>query len=315
MADNKSRVLVTGGAGFIGSHLCDSLIAQGLDVVCRDDLSTGDRGNISGIQGEKLFRFDLKSVEEFFDYDVDYIFHLASPASPVDYYRMPVKTMISNSRGTENCLELARKKGARMLMCSTSEVYGDPGISPQVEDYYGNVNPIGPRSCYDEGKRFSEALCKAYEREYGVDVVIVRIFNTYGPRMRKEDGRVIPNFVCQALEGKPLTVYGDGSQTRSFCYVSDMVRGLKKAMFTPEASGEVINIGNPREIEVLDLAVLIKKNTGSGSEMSYHDLPENDPHLRRPDISKAKRILGWEPEVNLETGLDHVIKWFSRNGW
>ncbi|MBN2168147.1 MAG: SDR family oxidoreductase [Actinobacteria bacterium] len=315
MADNKSRALVTGGAGFIGSHLCDSLIAQGIEVVCRDDLSTGDRNNISGIEGNGLFRFEEKSVEQRLDYDVDYIFQLASPASPADYYRMPVKTMISNSRGTENCLELARKKSARMLMCSTSEVYGDPGISPQVEDYYGNVNPIGPRSCYDEGKRFSEALCKAYEKEYGVDVVIVRIFNTYGPRMRKEDGRVIPNFVCQALKGKPLTIYGDGSQTRSFCYVSDMVSGLKKAMFTPEASGEVINIGNPREMEVLDLAVLIKEKTGSDSTMSYHDLPENDPHLRRPDISKAKRILGWEPEVDLETGLDRVIEWFSKNGW
>lgn len=314
MAGDKSRILVTGGAGFIGSHLCEHLLSRGHYVICLDNLSTGDSANISGFQGLDNFRFEEKDVEDPMDYDVQCIFHLASPASPVDYYRMPVKTMTTNSIGTRSSLELARKSGARMLICSTSEVYGDPMVSPQPEEYFGNVNPVGLRSCYDEGKRFSEALCKAYEREHKVDVVIIRIFNTYGPRMQKGDGRVIPNFVCQALAGEPMTIYGDGGQTRSFCYVSDMVRGLALAMFTKEASGEVINIGNPQEKTINDLAELVKRKIGSDSALSFMELPENDPKVRKPDISKAKALLGWTPEVDLENGLDHVIDWFSKNG-
>lgn len=314
MAGDKGGILVTGGAGFIGSHLCEHLLSRERDVVCLDNLSTSDRVNISGFLSLDNFRFEEKDVENPLDYDVRYIFHLASPASPADYYRMPVKTMTTNSLGTRNVLDLARKKGARILMCSTSEVYGDPLVSPQAEGYFGNVNPIGLRSCYDEGKRFSEALCKAYEREYEVEVVIVRIFNTYGPRMQRDDGRVIPNFVCQALAGKSLTIFGDGSQTRSFCYVSDMVRGLELAMFTKEASGEVINIGNPREMKIIELAELVKEKTGSGSPLSFQELPENDPQVRKPDIDKASSLLGWTPDVSLETGLDHVIDWFSKNG-
>jgi nucleoside-diphosphate-sugar epimerase len=308
------RALVTGGGGFIGSYLCDELLGRDYRVVCVDNFVTGDPSNLKEAMGHPEFSLEEKDVMDPLDYEVDCIFHLASPASPVDYARMPIKTMLANAVGTLNCLELAKRLEVRMLFSSTSEVYGDPEVGPQPEDYFGHVNPVGPRSCYDEGKRFAEALCKAYEREHGVDVVIVRIFNTYGPRMRKEDGRVIPNFVCQALAGEPLTIYGDGDQTRSFCHVSDMVRGLMLAMFTPAAGGEVVNLGNPNEMRVIDLANFIRQKTGSTSSMEFKEFPQDDPHMRQPDISKAMRLLGWAPEVDLESGLDDVIEWFRKLG-
>ena len=316
MAAEKTgkRALVTGGCGFIGSHLCDELLRRDYRVVCVDNLVTGDRTNVEGALAHPGFSLEEKDVTDPLDYEVDHIFHLASPASPVDYGNMPIKTMLANAIGTMNCLELARRLDARVLLSSTSEVYGDPQVSPQAEDYFGNVNPVGPRSCYDEGKRFAEALCKAYEREHGIDVVIVRVFNTYGPRMRKDDGRVIPNFVCQALAGEPLTVYGDGDQTRSFCHVSDMVRGLVLAVLTPAAGGEIVNLGNPNEMRVIDLANFVRQKVGSSSPMEFKELPRDDPHMRRPEISKAMRLLGWAPEVDLEAGLDDVIKWFRERG-
>lgn len=314
MEGQRDGVLVTGGAGFIGSHLCDALLRGGYRVVCLDNLATGESANIAGALENPRFRWERMDVTEPFDHDVGFVFHMASPASPVDYISMPVDTMLANSLGTRNCLELARRTGARMLMSSTSEVYGDPEVTPQHEGYFGNVNPVGPRSCYDEGKRFAEALCKAYERAYGVQTVIVRIFNTYGSRMRREDGRVIPNFVLQALEGRPLTVYGDGSQTRSFCHSADMVRGLMLAMFTPRAAGEVVNLGNPDEMTILDLARLVRDKVGPGSELEFKDLPVDDPHRRKPDITKARELLGWTPKVGLEAGLDDVIEWFRGRG-
>jgi len=313
MSKAGSRVLVTGGGGFIGSHLCDALLDKGHEVICLDNFITGDRANLEGALGEPGFTLVEGDVEEPMDYDVDFIYHLASPASPVDYSNMPIKTMLANSIGTLRCLELARRTEARVLMSSTSEVYGDPQVSPQREDYFGNVNPIGPRSCYDEGKRFAEALCKSYEREHELDVVIVRIFNTYGSRMRSDDGRVIPNFICQALDEKLLTIYGDGGQTRSFCFVSDMVRGLMLAMFTAEAGGEVINIGNPNEMRVIDLAGRIREKANSQSAMTFSSLPVDDPLQRRPDIGLAMTLLGWAPEVETEEGLEDTIAWFREH--
>ncbi len=310
MSRKGTTALVTGGAGFIGSHLCDALLAGGMRVICLDDFSTGSEANIAGALSNPEFTLERMDATEPFDFEVDFVFHLASPASPVDYYGMQVSTMLVNSLGTRNCLELAARRGCRMLMASTSEVYGDPQVTPQREDYHGNVNPVGPRSCYDEGKRFAEALCKAYERERGTEVVIVRIFNTYGPRMRASDGRVIPNFISQALAGRPLTVYGDGSQTRSFCHVSDMVRGISLAMSVPEAAGQVINLGNPNEMRVIDLAGRIRTKVGSDSDMEFKPLPEDDPLQRNPDISKAMSVLGWAPEVDLDAGLDDLISWF-----
>ena len=311
-AKTGRRVLVTGGGGFIGSHLCDELLRRDYMVTCVDNFITGNPANIKDAMGHPGFSLEERDVTDTLDHEVDYIFSLASPASPVDYANMPIKTMLANAVGTKNCLELARKLGVRMLLSSTSEVYGDPEVSPQAEDYFGHVNPVGPRSCYDEGKRFAEALCKAYEREHGLDVVIAWIFNTYGPRMRREDGRVIPNFVCQALAGEPLTIYGDGDQTRSFCHVSDMVRGLMLAMFTPAAGGEIVNLGNPNEMRVIDLANFVRQKIGSTSSMEFKEFPQDDPHMRRPDISKAMRLLGWAPEVDLESGLDDVVEWFRR---
>lgn len=313
MSKARSRVLVTGGGGFIGSHLCDALLDKGHEVICLDSFITGDRANLEGALGNPNFVMVEGDVEEPMDFDVDFIVHMASPASPVDYSNMPIKTMLANSIGTLRCLELACRRGARMLMSSTSEVYGDPQVSPQGEDYFGNVNPIGPRSCYDEGKRFAEALCKSYEREHGLDVVIVRIFNTYGSRMRSNDGRVIPNFICQALHEDSITIYGDGGQTRSFCFVSDMVRGLTLAMFATEAGGEVINIGNPNEMRVIDLAGRIREKAHSQSEMTFSSLPVDDPLQRRPDIGLAMRLLGWAPEVNIEEGLEDTIAWFKEH--
>jgi len=314
MAKKSKKVLVTGGAGFIGSHLCDALLAAGHEVTCLDNLATGRMANVEKALQNPLFTLVDKDVTGPIEEKVDVIYHLASPASPADYYAMPVKTLLANSIGTNNCLELALKLGARLLFASTSEVYGDPEVSPQKEGYYGHVNPVGLRSCYDEGKRFAEALCKAYERHDGVDVVIVRIFNTYGSRMRPDDGRVIPNFVCQALEGQPMTIYGDGSQTRSFCHVSDMVKGLTLAMETPEAGGEVINIGNPDEMRVIDLAARVREKTGTDSPLVFEPLPEDDPLQRKPDITKAMKLLGWAPTVSLEDGLEDAVAWFKTIG-
>ncbi|MDD5748081.1 MAG: SDR family oxidoreductase [Actinomycetota bacterium] len=313
MATNSKRILVTGGGGFIGSHLCDFLLEEGHSVICLDSFITGDWRNIERARANPSFTVVEGDVCKRLDFDVDCVFHLASPASPVHYSSMQVSTLMANSLGTGNCLELSTRVGGRMVMCSSSEVYGDPLVTPQGEEYFGNVNPIGPRSCYDEGKRFAEALCKAYERERGADVVIVRIFNTYGSRMRSDDGRVIPNFINQALEGKPLTVYGDGSQTRSFCHVRDMVRGLAFAMFTESVRGEVINMGNPNEIRIIDLASIVRNKVGSCSGIEFRDLPVDDPLMRKPDISKAMSALSWAPEIDLTEGLDDAIAWFREN--
>jgi len=306
--------IVSGGAGFIGSWLCESLLSEGFGVLCVDNLSTGRRENISHLEGREGFSFREADVSEGLEArgPVDFLFHLASPASPVDYQRLPIETMMANSLGTLNALMLARDKGARILIASTSEVYGDPREHPQREDQWGNVNPIGPRSCYDESKRFAEALAMSFRRVHGLDVRIARIFNTYGPRMRGNDGRVIPNFITQALEGKPITVYGDGKQTRSFCFVSDMVEGLKRFMFTEGLSGDVINMGNPDEHTILDVAGKVRSLTGSVSGLEFSELPRDDPSRRKPDISRAVKKLGWKPDVPFEEGLEKTIKWFRK---
>ncbi len=304
------KVLVTGGAGFIGSHLCERLLAGGHEVFCLDNLLTGDRRNLAGFEDEPRFEFILGDVTVPFNLEVDAIAHLASPASPIDYARLPVETMQANSLGAFNCLELARKRGIRFLAASTSEVYGDPEVSPQPEAYHGNVNPVGPRACYDESKRFAEALASTYHRVYATDVVILRIFNTFGPRMRREDGRVVPNFITQAMRGEPLTVYGDGSQTRSFCYVDDLVEGICRALFAPGISGEVINLGNDAEMSILDFARVVREVMGVESEFTYLPLPEDDPLQRRPDLSRARDLLGWEARVPLEEGLRRLIDWY-----
>lgn len=308
-------VLVTGGAGFIGSHLCEKLLAEGNHVLCLDNLSTGNENNIQHLLSDARFDYLKKDIIKPLKITdkIDNILHLASPASPVDYKRLPIETLLTGSYGTHNALDLAIEKGAVFLLASTSEVYGDPTIHPQREDYWGNVNPIGTRSCYDEAKRFAEALTMAYHRKHGLDVRIVRIFNTYGQRMRRDDGRAIPNFITQAMADKPITVYGDGSQTRSFCYISDMVNGIYKAMISNEMIGEVVNLGNPSEITVLELAERIKRITNSSSKIVFKKLPEDDPKQRRPDASKAKEILGWEPIVDLEEGLVRTIIWFEEN--
>ena len=305
------RILVTGGAGFIGSHLCERLLDEGHQVTCLDNLCTGDLRNLEDIKDKPSFRFVLADATEVINLEVDTVAHLASPASPVDYSRMAVETMLVNSMGTYQGLELARKQKARFVLASTSEVYGDPLEVPQEEDYHGNVNPVGPRACYDESKRFAEALTSSYHRIYDMETVILRIFNTFGPRMRKEDGRVVPNFIQQALAGRPLTVYGDGTQTRSFCYVDDLVEGLYSAMTSKAAVGEVINLGNDQEMTILELAEKVKSVTGSSSEITYLPLPEDDPKRRRPELEKAKAVLSWEPKTSLEEGLSKVIEWFS----
>ena len=307
------NVLVTGGAGFIGSHLCDRLVAEGHEVICLDNLCTGDMRNIERLQDNPDFRFVLADAAEPINMEVDLIAHLASPASPVDYSRLAVETMLVNSMGTYQALELARKNGARFLLASTSEVYGDPLQAPQEEDYHGNVNPVGPRACYDEAKRFAEALTSSYRRIHDVETVILRIFNTFGPRMRREDGRVVPNFILQAIAGQPLTIYGDGSQTRSFCYVDDLVEGIYRALLTDAAVGEVINLGNDGEMSILALAEIVKEITGSPSDLSYEPLPEDDPQRRRPRLDKARTILDWRPGVSLEDGLRRVVEWFQEN--
>lgn len=303
------RVLVTGAAGFLGSHLTDALLADDHSVVGVDNLCTGSLDNLSHLQNEPRFHFVEQDIIEPFDLGpVDYVFNFASPASPVDYARLGVETLRVGSDGTRNALDIAHRYQAKFLHASTSECYGDPSVHPQTEDYWGNVNPIGPRSVYDEAKRFSEALIMAYHRYYGVDTRMARIFNTYGPRLQKNDGRVISNFVMQALRGEDLTVYGDGSQTRSFCYVSDEIDGILRLSRSDEHLPT--NIGNPHEWTILECARTVLKVTGSSSRIVYRPLPQDDPSQRQPDISKAKRLLGWEPKIDLETGLRLSLDYF-----
>ena len=305
------RVLVTGGAGFVGSHLCDALLAEGNSVVCVDNLLTGSLRNIDHLKNESRFEFVQQDVNEPYDVGrVDYVFHFASPASPVDYMEHGIDTLKVGSLGSFHSLDLAGKYGAKYMVASTSECYGDPQEHPQKETYWGHVNSIGPRSVYDESKRFAEAVTMAYHRYHKVDTRILRIFNTYGPRLQLNDGRVISNFMKQALRSEPLTVYGDGSQTRSFCYVSDEVDGILKLSRTNEH--DPVNIGNPVEFTILECARLVLKVTGSSSTIVNQPLPQDDPKQRRPDISKAKRLLGWEPKIDLEAGLKLSIEYFKR---
>jgi dTDP-glucose 4,6-dehydratase len=305
-----SRVLITGGAGFIGSHLCERFLADGADVICMDNFLTGTPDNIAHLFSNPRFTFIQQDVTTYIYVKgpVDAILHFASPASPVDYLELPIQTLKVGSLGTHKALGLAKEKGARFLQASTSECYGDPLVHPQNEDYWGNVNPIGPRGVYDEAKRFAEAMTMAYHRTHGVATRIVRIFNTHGPRMRLRDGRVVPNFIAQALRGEPMTVYGDGSQTRSFCYVSDLVEGIVR-LLRSDYSGPV-NCGNPAEVTILQFAERIKKLTGSKSEIVFRPLPVDDPKQRQPDITRARTLLGWEPSVGLEEGLRHTIGYF-----
>ncbi len=304
------RILVTGGAGFIGSHLCERLLEIGHKVVALDNLITGSTDNIAHLSGRGDFSFIRHDVTEYIYLQgpVDFIFHLASPASPVDYLAYPIQTLKVGALGTHKALGLAREKGAGILLASTSEVYGDPLVHPQPESYWGNVNPVGPRGVYDEAKRFAEALVFAYHRTHGVDTRVARIFNTYGPRMRAEDGRVVPAFICQALDGRDLTVFGDGTQTRSFCFVSDTVNGLIRLM--ESGFHEPVNIGNPHEMTIVSFARLIQKAVGKGGGIRFDPLPLDDPKIRRPDISRAREVLGWEPVVSLEEGLIPTIEHF-----
>ncbi len=306
--------LITGGAGFIGSHLCDRLLGQGYRIICMDNLITGKASNIAHLEGKANFRFIKHDVTEYIDLDedIDHVLHFASPASPVDYLKLPIQTLKVGSLGTHNALGLAKSGNAGFLLASTSEIYGDPLINPQSEDYWGNVNPIGPRGVYDEAKRFAEALALAYHRTHKIDVQIGRIFNTHGPRMRKEDGRAIPNFINQALNGEPLTVFGDGSQTRSFCSVSDLIDGIYKLMLS--GVNEPVNLGNPQELSILDLAKTIISLTGSRSQIIYNDLPVDDPKVRCPDITRARKELNWQPKDPLAEGLNKTINWFKGTG-
>ncbi len=305
------RILVTGGAGFLGSHLCDRFLSEGHQVVAMDNLITGSTANIEHLAGNENFRFIKQDVTEYLYVEgkLDAILHFASPASPIDYLDLPIQTLKVGALGTHKTLGLARAKKALYLLASTSEVYGDPLEHPQKEEYWGNVNPIGPRGVYDEAKRFAEAMTMAYHRYHGLETRIARIFNTYGPRMRLEDGRVVPNFIAQALRHEPLTVYGDGHQTRSFCYVSDLIEGIYKLLFSDEV--DPINLGNPQEMTILEFASLVNEITGNSSGVMYQPLPEDDPKVRQPDISKARAVLGWEPEVALQEGLRDTISWFQ----
>jgi len=306
----RRRALVTGGAGFLGSHLCERLLGEGYEVVCMDNLITGTLANIEHLFGRDGFVFVHHDVTNFIHVPgrLDAILHFASPASPIDYLKLPIQTLKVGSLGTHKALGLAKSKGARFLLASTSEVYGDPLVHPQPETYWGNVNPVGPRGVYDEAKRFAEALTMAYHRHHGVDTRIVRIFNTYGPRMRAGDGRVVPTFINQALEGEPLTCFGDGSQTRSFCYVDDLIEGIYRLLESNHT--EPTNIGNPSEMTVLEFAREVLRLTGSGAEVVFEDLPVDDPKVRQPDIGVAWRVLGWEPSVSLEEGLSATIEYF-----
>jgi len=303
------RVLVTGGAGFIGSHLCDFLLAKGEEVVCMDNLLTGTVENIAHIRNAS-FTFVEHDVTNYVYVagPLHYVLHFASPASPVDYQQLPIQTLKVGALGTHNALGLAKEKGARFLLASTSEVYGDPLVHPQREEYWGNVNPVGPRGVYDEAKRFAEAMTMAYHRYHGLDTRIARLFNCFGPRMRLNDGRAIPAFITQALSGQPLTVYGDGSQTRSFCFIEDMVEGIWRLM--QSGGAEPVNLGNPQEMSLLELAKKILALTGSSSEIVFNPLPVDDPKVRQPDIARARALLGWEPRVELEEGLRRTIGWF-----
>jgi nucleoside-diphosphate-sugar epimerase len=304
------KVLVAGGAGFVGSHLCARLLDDGHEVVALDNLLTGSERNLAGLMARPGFRFERHDISAPSDYPVEAIFHLASPASPTGYMRHPFETIAANTTGTHQLLELARRQGARFLVASTSEAYGDPLVHPQREDYFGNVNPVGPRACYDESKRLGETITMEFHRQYGCDARIVRIFNTYGPHSQRDDGRMVPAFITQALAGAPLTVHGDGHQTRSICYVSDLVEALTRAMFTEGTAGEVINLGNPQEQTVLEWAKTIIRLCDSSSSIVYEPGRRDDPERRCPDIGKARRLLEWEPRVAPEEGLRRTIAWF-----
>jgi len=314
-----AKILVAGGAGFIGSHLCEELLSEGHEVICVDNFLTSSESNIQHLRENPSFRFINHDIIQPLPHDIDitYIYHLASPASPNmksprSYINYPIETLLVNSMGTFNLLNLAKEKGARFVFASTSEVYGDPEISPQPETYFGNVNPNGIRSMYDEAKRFGEAMTMTFVRKYDLDARIARIFNTYGERMQVDDGRMVSNFIVQALKNDPITIYGDGTQTRSFCYISDLLNALTKVMFTDQLKGEVFNIGNPDEHTVSEMAEHIKKMTQSSSQIVHEDLPADDPKQRRPDITKATRILGYEPKVTLEEGLIKTIDYFKK---
>ena len=310
MSDRLRRVVVAGGAGFVGSHLCERFLAEGCEVICADNLVTGTAGNVRHLEHESRFTFLEADVSVGFAVDgpVDAVLHFASPASPVHYLELPIQTLQVGAFGTRNVLELTRAKDARFLLASTSEVYGDPLEHPQKETYWGNVNPVGPRSVYDEAKRFAEALTMAYHREYGMPTRIVRIFNTIGERMRADDGRAVPAFITQALRGEPLTVHGDGSQTRSVGYVGDLVEGVWRLLRSDVV--DPVNIGNPEEVSVLDLAKTVIRITGSDSDIAFVDRPVDDPTVRRPDITRARELLGWEPQVRLEEALERTAGWF-----
>lgn len=312
MSRIKKTVLITGGAGFIGSNLCQRLLSDNFFVICLDNFITGSLDNLKTHLKDRNFRLEVCNVSNYIDLPgkIDYILHCASLASPSDYLDFPIQTLKVGSLGTHNALGLARRKKAVFMLFSTSEIYGDPLVHPQNESYWGHVNPIGVRGCYDESKRFAEAITMAYHRVHKLDTKIVRIFNTYGPRMRHNDGRVVPNFISQALKNKPLTVYGKGQQTRSFCYIDDLVEGLLSLLFSKE--NEPVNLGNPSEFTIMQLAKLVLELTGSKSKIIFKKLPQDDPRQRQPDISKAKKILNWKPRVCLEEGLKHTISWFRK---
>ncbi len=306
------RTLITGGAGFIGSHLCERFLERGHEVICIDNIITGSLGNVEHLRTHERFSFYRHDISQPLEIDgpIDHVLHFASPASPVDYLQYPIQTLKVGSLGTHNTLGLAKAKGARYLLASTSEVYGDPQVHPQREDYWGHVNCVGVRGCYDESKRFAEAMTMAYHRAHGVNTRIVRIFNSFGERMRLDDGRVLPNFMGQALRGEPLTVYGDGSQTRSFCYVADLVDGIEKLLFTD--FHEPVNLGNPDEVTILEFAREVLALSGSKSSIVYKPLPQDDPKVRRPDIGRARELLSWEPRVSRQEGLRRTLAYFQR---
>jgi len=312
MPDTVERTLITGGTGFLGSHLCDHFIARGHEVICMDNLLTGNMDNVAHLFGNSRFSFIKHDVTNYIYVEgrLDNILHFASPASPIDYLRLPIQTLKVGSLGTHKALGLAKEKGARFLLASTSECYGDPLVHPQSEDYWGNVNPVGPRGVYDEAKRFAEAMTMAYHRYHGLDTRIARIFNTYGTRMRLDDGRALPTFMRQALRGEDLTVFGDGRQTRSFCHVSDLVEGIHRLLYSKEV--DPVNLGNPREMTVLELAEKIAALCGNEKKIIFRNLPVDDPKIRQPDITKARTILGWGPKVEIEEGLRQVLDYFKR---